>query len=76
MLTPQLASCELEAGQGRSSSNIADLDAGPAGLIPGRLTRQRLAELAERLARVRALGGEYARVDFSPELRQLVGQPV
>jgi hypothetical protein len=74
MLTPRLATCELEAGQGCPSSNIAELHAGPAGLFPGTINRQRLAELALRLARVRALGGEYGRVDFSPELARLVAR--
>ena len=72
MLTPQLASCELGAGQGSPASNLAEQGAQLAGPVPGSISPQRLKELAGRLARVRALGGEYARVQFSPEVaRQL-----
>jgi hypothetical protein len=68
MLTPQLALCELAAGQGSPASNIAERRAQLAEPVPGSISPQRLKALAGRLARVRALGGEYARVDFSPEL--------
>ncbi len=73
MLTSQLASGEFQAGHGRPSLGVAEPPSGLAA-IPGGINRQRLAEWAERLARVQALGGEYARVDFSPELAQLVRQ--
>ena len=41
---------------------------GPDGL------RQRLLALSRRLARVRALGNEYARVAFSAEVKALLGE--
>lgn len=74
MLTPELASCELGSGQGSPTSHIADSRAGLAGRIPGKISPQRLTELATRLARVQALGGEYARVGFSPDMSRLVRQ--
>lgn len=37
--------------------------------------RQRLVDLARRLARVRALGGEYSRVDFSDAARHAMTHP-
>jgi len=55
------------AGQhGRSPDGIAELRRGlnrPSQLTDGH--RQRLLELAQRVARIQALGGEYCRVSLS-----------
>lgn len=67
MLTLQSAASDLKARQGSQAAKVAEpraVQADPA--IPGRITRQRLAELAERLARVQALGGESAGWTFLP----------
>ena len=67
MLISQQAECDLHARQGGPAVSLAELRrqlGEPAKVRNGH--RQRLLELAGRLARVRALGDEYARVDFSP----------
>lgn len=58
--------CESGNEQGRSATDFAQLRrqlGDPASL--DRRGRQRLVDLARRLARVRALGDEYLRVSFS-----------
>lgn len=66
MLISQTAQCEALAPQGSGRESLAELRRRLANPVAtGEGTRQRLVELAERLARVRALGGEYGRVDFS-----------
>lgn len=73
MLTLQLARSAYPVGHGSPALGTAEPHADLAGpAIPGGLHRQRLLELAERLAKVQALGGEYARVDFCPELAEQV----
>jgi hypothetical protein len=67
MLIPQTASCQTGGRQGRLPVGLAELRralATPSALGDG--DRRRLRELDQRLARVRALGDEYARVSFSP----------
>ncbi|HDY64703.1 MAG TPA: hypothetical protein ENH84_00520 [Phycisphaerae bacterium] len=57
---------ELEGGHGRSPTDFAELRrrmADPPSMDDGH--RQRLVDLARRLARIQALGDEYLRVDFS-----------
>lgn len=51
-------SCRSLAGLRRRLSDPSTLDEGD---------RQRLLDLAQRLARVRALRGEHGRVEFSPD---------
>lgn len=66
MLTPQEASREPGGRQGRPRVDLAELRrqlARPSIMDDGQ--RQRLLEFVKKLARVRALGGEYARVDLS-----------
>ncbi|MGC9454359.1 MAG: hypothetical protein ACP5HU_05795 [Phycisphaerae bacterium] len=68
MLTSQAARSGSRNRQGRRSVHLAEL----RGRIvhSSRLRdgdRQRLVDLARRLARVQALGGEYGRVGFSDE---------
>jgi len=66
MLIPQDASCEPRERNGFSRVSLAELRrqlARPSNATDGH--RQRLLDLAERLARVRALGGEFSRVGFS-----------
>ena len=68
MLIPQNAQCEADNRQGCRANAFAELRrdlATPSALSDGH--RQRLLELARILARVQALGGEYSRVDLSPE---------
>lgn len=67
MLISQLAQCEVAAAQGSHAAVLAELQATPeAPRVPTGAHRRRLLDLAERLARVQSLGGEYARVCFSP----------
>ncbi len=57
---------EPAAGQGSPPMDFAELRRGlsvPSGMDDGH--RQRLVDLVQKLARVRALGGEYLQVEFS-----------
>jgi len=68
MLISQEAQGGMAREQGRTEIHLAELRrqlADPSSMDDG--NRQRLLELARRLARVQALGGEYSRVGFSPE---------
>jgi hypothetical protein len=77
MLTPQRSQHGYEGRQGcRGLVSVEPEAKAAAPRIPQGIHRQRLLELAERLARVRALGGEYARVEFSPDLARQLGQLV
>jgi hypothetical protein len=70
MLIPQEAQSEAPRRQGSAQGRLAELRcqlATPSRLSDG--NRQRLLELARRLARVRALGGEYDRVELSVSAR-------
>ena len=60
--------CESECEQGCSATDFAQLrrQLGEPASIEQR-DRQRLVKLAQRLARVRAMGDEYLRVDFSDQ---------
>jgi len=61
--------------QGSGRASFAELRrqlADPASLSDG--NRHRLAELARRLARVRARGGEYVRVELSDEAAAALAQ--
>ncbi|HAU38078.1 MAG TPA: hypothetical protein DCX07_10235 [Phycisphaerales bacterium] len=66
MLVPQTAQWELDGRQGSRAASLSELRrqlAEPTRIQDGH--RQRLLDLVCRLARVQALGGEYARVAFS-----------
>ena len=66
MLIPQQAESASGRRHGSPSGSLAELRrrlAEPSTLSDGQ--RQRLLELTTRLARVRALGDEYSRVDLS-----------
>jgi len=66
MLIPQKAPSEAGRPNGIGRLSLAELRrrlADPATTGGG--TRQRLVELARRLARIQALGDEYGRVGFS-----------
>ena len=68
MLIPQQAQCDSGGVQGRRRVSFAELRSELAS--PSRtsdVVRQRLLELAARLARAQGLGDEYSRVDFSPQ---------
>lgn len=70
MLSLQSSCSEVGVGQGCLALTLDELQAGPA--VPGASSeahRQRLLTLADRLARVHAMGGRYARVDFSPVVK-------
>jgi len=76
MLILQQAQGEREARQGCHAAVLAELQAGQgAPRAPQGLRQQRLLELARRLAKVQALGDEYVRVDFSPEVARQVPPP-
>lgn len=67
MLIPHRAEADVEDEHGCPFESVSDLRArltDPMDLGPR--DRQRLKSLAGRLARIQALGGEYARVEFSP----------
>lgn len=66
MLIPQTAQCDQDGRQGSPPLSLAELRrhlSRPNTLRAGH--RQRLLEYVQKLARVRALGDEYARVDLS-----------
>lgn len=66
MLIPHRAGADVPDEHGCPSFGVSDLRArlmDPTDLDVR--DRQRLMSLANRLARVQALGGEYARVEFS-----------
>jgi len=68
MPIPQLAYGGSHGSHGRARVSLAELRGQLAE--PSRIDsrqRQRLCELARRLARVQALGGGYARVGFSQQ---------
>jgi hypothetical protein len=68
MLIPQEAPCDWRVGQGGPRVSLAELRdqlTSPSRIPDG--IRQRLLELAGRLARVQALGDEYARVSLSED---------
>lgn len=60
------------SGQGSLRDLLGQLrqGQGPADVSDG--LRQRLLKLAENLARVRQLGGEYARVELSEDVQALL----
>jgi len=67
MLIPRKSSGRTRRQQGSCGVDLAELRcrlAEPSGLNDA--CRQRLRDLARRLARVQALGDEYARVELSP----------
>ena len=74
MLIPQQAQSGSRRRQGSRRPNLDELR---RSLVePSMLKdvhRQRLLELAQRLARVQALGDEYGRVDFSDEASAAIG---
>ena len=72
MLIPQEAQCQAPVRQG-SRQSLEELRrqlGHPSSLSDG--NRQRLLDLQARLARVRALGDEFTRVEFSDSARQVV----
>ena len=76
MLIPQESSSGTDRRQGSRRVSLAELRrqlAEPAGLNDAH--RQRLTDLAKRLARVQALGNEYAGVGLSDYVRQAVTKP-
>jgi len=64
-----VASGETVARQGSCERVLAELNADrEAPRVPAGDYRQCLLNLADRLAYVQAMGGEYARVSFSPHV--------
>lgn len=75
MLIPQQAVSQAQHRHGRLRMSLAELRsqlAVPSSLGEGH--RQRLLELAQRVARVQALGDEYARVGMSDVAAEAVTQ--
>lgn len=71
MLILQKVQSKTQGGQGCHAAVFAELQVKAVSpRIPDGNHRQRLLELSARLARVQALGDEYARVDFSPQAAQ------
>ena len=76
MLISQQAQRQAPVSQGSGQANVAELRdqlAEPSTLSDG--NRQRLLELARRLARVQALGDEYVRVGFSESAMDALDRP-
>lgn len=74
MLIPHTAPSATGGRQGCCPVSFAELRralAKPSSL--GDADRRRLLDLAERLARVQALGDECARVSFSPAVQAVLG---
>jgi len=74
MLISQRGASRQTGGQGRPPVSLADLRrqlASPSAHADAR--RQRLLELARRLARIQALGDEYARVELSADAKAALG---
>jgi len=77
MLIPQKVRCSVVGRSGAPASGIAELRshlAKGSSLDDG--SRQRLLELAQRLARVQALGDEYAGISFSPMVTDVLDPSV
>jgi hypothetical protein len=75
MLIPQTAESGKGGRQGSPPLTLAELRralAKPSVLDDGH--RRRLLDLAQRLARVQALGDEYARVRLSPRIRSVLAR--
>lgn len=74
MLTSRESAAGCGRAKGSARASLAELRrqlSEPEALSDA--GRQRLSELAERLARVRALGGEYVRVDLSQRAVKALG---
>jgi hypothetical protein len=77
MPIPQQVQGERNGRHGRRRVSLAELRdrlSDPSRLDDG--SRRRLSELAERLARVQALGDGYASIDFSHRARAALGSGV
>ena len=75
MLIPQQVQPDQGRRHGSEAASLAELRrrlTRPSSLSDG--TRQRLLDLAQRLAAVQRLGDGYARVDLSPFVRSAMGQ--
>jgi hypothetical protein len=76
MLISQQAQSETGRWQGSPRISFAQLRrqlANPSEISDGH--RQRLQELAKRLARVKALGGGYSRVELSEQAAAAIAVP-
>lgn len=76
MLISQEVQSHAYPAQGSVRGSLAELRrqlAEPSALSDG--NRQRLLELARRLARVRSLGDEYVRVCFSDSAKDALAEP-
>ncbi|MCL2700214.1 MAG: hypothetical protein FWE88_00815 [Phycisphaerae bacterium] len=75
MLIPQKARRKTVDGHGRPTIALSELRSQLAnGSSPGDGHRQRLLDLAQRLARIQALGDEYAGITLSPMAAGVVEQ--
>jgi hypothetical protein len=75
MLIGQSAQSEVDPRQGSRATILDELQADrEAPRVPAGIHQQCLLNLADRLARVQALGDEYARVGFSPQVEVMVSQ--
>lgn len=77
MLTSQAARSGSRNRHGSRAVRLAELRSRivhPSRLCDG--DRQRLVDLAKRLARVQAMGGEYGRVGFSDEAQAVLNSQV
>lgn len=75
MFTSQQDLGDVRRPQGCGSAGIAELRRGLA--TPSRMTdgdRQRLLDLARRVARVQSLGGGYSRVSLSEHAQAAIGR--
>ena len=72
MLVSQRPTSGSDDRQGCHRAVLSELQRGGAALHSEEGLRQRLLVLAERLARVQGLGNEYARVDFSRHVQDIL----
>ena len=77
MLIPQKVRRSAVGGNGLPANGLAELRSQLAkGSSLDDVQRQRLLELTQRLARVQALGDEYAGISFSPMVTDVLDPSV
>lgn len=73
MLVARQHRVESQDGQGRLDAIRTELQRRSAADVCEEGLRQRLFDLARRVTRVQALGGEYARVGLSEQVQAALG---
>lgn len=71
--SPNQTGCLRQGSLQATLAELASHGAAPSARSDG--LRQRLLEIAERLARVQGMGSEYARIGLSEEVQAILAQP-